>query len=219
MAVIGENVCYFFKFGFCKYVDKCKYKHEKKICKIENCEIENCASRHPKSCRYFKEFGMCKFGDYCLFNHNVNRKTPESEVQILKEKIETLEKIIDDKGEDFEEVKRNERAQDDQIVNLQKDLREKDRVINDIKSEIESIAKAVLKYSSQKTLQPLNCSTNSISSPSSRNLMTTSKPIVTECCPHRCCSGSYAPARNCPGPGHARKPDDATVCHNHKKKS
>ena len=71
MAAIAENVCYFFKFGFCKYVDKCKYKHEK-----ENCEIEKCASRHPKSCRYFKEFGMCKFGDYCLFNHNVNRKTP-----------------------------------------------------------------------------------------------------------------------------------------------
>ena len=190
MAAVAENVCYFFKFGFCKYVDKCKFKHEKKICEKENCEIEKCASRHPKSCRYFKEFGMCKFGDYCLFNHNVNRKTPESEVQILKEKIETLEKIIDDNGKDFEEVKRNERAQDDKIDNLQKDLREKDRVINDIKSEIESIAKAVQIYSSQKTLQPLNCPNNSISSPSSRNLMTTSQPLVTECCPHRCCSGS-----------------------------
>ena len=61
----------------------------------------------------------------------------------MKKKIETLEKIIDDKWIDFEDMKRNERAQDDKIDNLQKDLLEKDRVINDIKSEIESIAKAI----------------------------------------------------------------------------
>ena len=86
-----------------------------------------------------------------------------------------------------------------------------------LKSEIESIAKTIQINSNQKTtLQPLNCPTINISSTPSRNLLTTSQPQVTECCPHRCCSGSYSPARNCPGLGHSRKPDDPGVCHNHK---
>ena len=38
------------------------------------------------------------------------------------------------------------------------------------------------------------------------------------CCSYRCCAGSYALARNCPGLGHSRKAGDKTVCCNHRLK-
>ena len=59
MAV--EIMCYYFKFGHCRYGDTCRRRHNKIICAKENCEIFNCEQRHPKLCRYFKNYGRCKF--------------------------------------------------------------------------------------------------------------------------------------------------------------
>ena len=56
------NVCQHHKYGFCKFLDKCKYKHVKENCNDKSCEINDCVKRHPMLCRYFKEFARCKFG-------------------------------------------------------------------------------------------------------------------------------------------------------------
>ena len=68
----AENVCFFNKFGYCKFLDKCRKRHELRICENGYCEIKECSYRHPKECRFWKEFRMCKFGDYCYFNHKIN---------------------------------------------------------------------------------------------------------------------------------------------------
>ena len=52
----------------------------------------------------------------------------------------------------------------------------------------------------------------------STNLYIKESPSQTECCPHRCCSGTYTLARNCPDPGLAGQTGDNTVCCNHKLK-
>ena len=43
-------------------------------------------------------------------------------------------------------------------------------------------------------------------------------PCQTECCPDRCCAGTYSPARNCQGPGFAGQPGENRVCCNHELK-
>ena len=93
----AENVCFFNKFGYCKFLDKCRKRHELRICENGNCEIKECSYRHPKECRLWKEFRMCKFGDYCYFNHKINddrNDAFECEVKIYRKKIETLENML-----------------------------------------------------------------------------------------------------------------------------
>ena len=41
---------------------------------------------------------------------------------------------------------------------------------------------------------------------------------ASPCCQFRCCSGTYSPARGCPGPGHQKYQGDETICCNHKLK-
>ena len=82
-------VCSFFKFGYCKYGERCRNIHVKEKCGQENCVIENCRLRHPKSCKFFLLYLNCKFGDYCHFEHTENEQTKE--IKLLKAKIENIE--------------------------------------------------------------------------------------------------------------------------------
>ena len=47
------NVCKHFKFGFCKFGEKCKKQHLKEICQTEDCNLKTCNKRHPKICKFF----------------------------------------------------------------------------------------------------------------------------------------------------------------------
>ena len=105
------NICYYKKFGHCKFLDTCIYRHVETICEKENCEIDNCERRHPKECRYYKEFSRCKFGDYCSFRHEStitegNVKLVK-EVETLKERVELLEKLIEDKDKEIKEIRKD----------------------------------------------------------------------------------------------------------------
>ena len=90
-----ENVCYFNKFGFCKFLQKCRFRHVDKLCEEENCEIKSCSSRHPKACRYFSEFKMCKFGEYCRFAHKVSADDSQCGMEDIVEKVETIKKVCE----------------------------------------------------------------------------------------------------------------------------
>ena len=63
-------VCKFYKFGFCKFGDRCRYHHENTVCADDDCTIHHCSYRHPRACRFYQEYGRCKFGIYCQFSHN-----------------------------------------------------------------------------------------------------------------------------------------------------
>ena len=48
---------------------------------------------------------MCKFGEYCRFNHKTKSKDSRCEINILKVKIEALEKVLDKIKNNFEKLR------------------------------------------------------------------------------------------------------------------
>ena len=68
MAV--ENICKFFKFGYCKFKSNCKNKHVEEICSEKKCNQIECDKRHPRVCKYYVIHGDCKLGSNCAYAHN-----------------------------------------------------------------------------------------------------------------------------------------------------
>ena len=145
------NICNIFKYGFCKYLDKCKHKHEKTECEKEACEIKTCSFRHPKACRYFKEFRRCKFGDYCCYSHD--KIEEKSEVVELRKMVEDLDKQIEKNNEAFENLKTTNNLQSVKINDLINELKKKDSEIADLKNEVKTVAND-LKLIQNVLLQP-----------------------------------------------------------------
>ena len=57
----AQNVCFFNKYGFCKYSDRCRKYHEKELCEKSDCEIRECSLKHPKMCKFFQDFDICTY--------------------------------------------------------------------------------------------------------------------------------------------------------------
>ena len=93
----SENLCNHYKFGFCKHGDHCRKRHIKEKCDEEHCDQRTCEKRHPLECRYFREYGRCKFGSYCLYDHVVKVDPKLQELREIKDKIEAIEKKLDEK--------------------------------------------------------------------------------------------------------------------------
>ena len=49
-----QNVCRFFKFGFCKYTVKCRFLNVKENCENQECDVISCNLRHPRICSFFE---------------------------------------------------------------------------------------------------------------------------------------------------------------------
>ena len=90
----AQNICRYFKFGFCKYLVKCRFQHIKEICENKDCNVKSCSLRHPKICSFYREYNRCKFGEWCLFKHVDENKNSDEEIL---SKIENLEKLIEQK--------------------------------------------------------------------------------------------------------------------------
>ena len=92
---MSQNVCRHHKYGFCKFGKNCRTKHNDEVCETNNCEINLCDKRHPRSCRFFTEFGRCKFGDYCRYKHvEVQNDRNEKEIETLKELLKMKDEQI-----------------------------------------------------------------------------------------------------------------------------
>ena len=85
-----KNLCWKKKFGYCKYGDKCRNRHENVKCVTKNCYISDCEKRHPKVCIYYRDFGSCIFKTDCKYDHNKPKYSQEN-----SDKIAELEKKIE----------------------------------------------------------------------------------------------------------------------------
>ena len=119
MAQQNQNVCSINKYGFCKFREACRKHHIMEICQKQDCEIQKCSSRHPRTCRYYRDIGYCKFGKWCLFKHNEISNNVK-EIQQITDKLKSIEKKIEEKDESIdtlekviEEIKAN---QTDELV-------------------------------------------------------------------------------------------------------
>ena len=97
----AQNVCFFNKYGFCKYSDKCRKYHEKELCEKSDCEIRECSFRHPRVCKYYRDWGFCKFGEWCMFSHKINKNNAvkNDEVKKLERKLKDIELELEKQNE------------------------------------------------------------------------------------------------------------------------
>ena len=93
----AQNVCRYFKFGFCKFTDKCRFMHISQVCENPSCEINHCKLRHPRVCKYFRDYNRCKFSEWCAFKHIENNNLSVESTRVILNKIENLSDIIKEK--------------------------------------------------------------------------------------------------------------------------
>ena len=58
-----HNICFFNKYGFCKFLERCRRYHENKICEKLKCEKRESPLRHPKVGKFYRDLGFCKFSE------------------------------------------------------------------------------------------------------------------------------------------------------------
>ena len=81
-----DKLCRFQNSGYCKYKDKCIFKHVTEECDDRKCNRKTCQKRHIKLCRYGNG---CRRQLTCEYKHKAN-----SEEAGLKSKIKELEETI-----------------------------------------------------------------------------------------------------------------------------
>ena len=80
------GVCFNYKFGFCKFNERCKFRHVTLVCEDENCDISKCEKRHPKICKFYRDYKRCKFTVGCMYKH-------ENQFELFEKIEKKLEKI------------------------------------------------------------------------------------------------------------------------------
>ena len=153
----AQNICFFNKFGFCKYLDHCRKHHENKLCENKECEVRECQLRHPIKCKYYRDFGYCKFGEWCSFSHrvHVNVSAGKENIEKLDEKLKTLESELDKNSENIKKLEAEIKdmnlkisEKDQTISKMNKKynfLKEKVTILFDLESKFEVLEKRVEK--------------------------------------------------------------------------
>ena len=94
----AHNVCCYFKFGYCKFDEKCRFVHVKEECTNKSCEISSCTFRHPKICKFYRDYHRLKFGEWCFFKHIENNDTENIIIkEEIMERLDKLKKLIYEK--------------------------------------------------------------------------------------------------------------------------
>ena len=124
-----QDVCFFNKYGFCKYLETCRKKHENSICEKKDCDIMKCNLRHPKDCKYYRDYGFCKFSEWCRFSHrNSNgreKRLENDEIKRLKDNLKTVENELEKNNEKVTKLESN-------IHDMNKKISEKEKTISKI---------------------------------------------------------------------------------------
>ena len=149
-----NDICFFNKYGFCKFLERCRRYHEDKSCENSECEIRECQLRHPKVCKYFRDFGFCKFSEWCKFSHKVSNETEKTNNEKkLGEKIKTIEINIQQRNEKIVKLENEIRdmhllfsEQKQTMSKLNKKLnalKEKEKILLDLEIKFDILEKKV----------------------------------------------------------------------------
>ena len=105
-----QAICFKNKFGYCKFNEKCFFRHVTIVCEDVNCNVFKCEKRHPKICNYYRDFRRCKFAVGCKYKH-------ENQSEIL-EKMEKKLQDLETRNNDNDLAKQVE----DKIVTFEKQM-------------------------------------------------------------------------------------------------
>ena len=148
-----QNVCRFYKFGFCKYKDNCRNMHIHEKCDDRSCKIKNCSLRHPRKCSFYRDYKRCKYSEWCQYDHVDNEvDSLTNQFEENKRKITELEKHIQNKEQDIENlVKRIEIIQTEIRVEfktkldiLEKNILDKDKTFEELVKKVKNLEKTII---------------------------------------------------------------------------
>ena len=91
---MSDKVCSFFKYGHCRYKERCRYEHVHEICSKKECSVVSCRLRHPRTCIFYNAFRRCKFGLDCNYKHETHETDSHGEDSSLLADIKKLEKVV-----------------------------------------------------------------------------------------------------------------------------
>ena len=148
-------LCYFNKYGYCKYGSECRYHHINDICSNANCDVGVCSLRHPRKCRYLRNFGYCKFESCCAYSHDVcdDERASQNDLAKVKVKVEEFSIALDEQLKEALNMKTKILELENENKKLREDL---DNVPNTLKNVFEQAILSttnafVEKMSSQQT--------------------------------------------------------------------
>ena len=56
MVAVTVPVCQYYKYGYYRYQEMCRFERVHELCDNTECVVILCRKLHPKTYRYFKEF-------------------------------------------------------------------------------------------------------------------------------------------------------------------
>ena len=134
------------KFGYCKFQERCHYRHVTLVCEDDKCDVFKCEKRDPKICSYYRDFRRCKFTVGCKFKHEnqyeifkkFERKLEElkanrmgmindDRAQKAEEKLDSLENMIDNQRKEIEEKNAKITGLEMRMEEIEKNLQKKRR--------------------------------------------------------------------------------------------
>ena len=131
-----QNVCRFNKYGYCKFGDKCHFRHNNVICVTEKCSVFDCDKRHPVVCKYFLNFRRCKYQN-CAFKHeNLNEVSENDEkIKMIESKLNGM--VSDEKNKNIEKkLEAFEKYYESKIEALEKQLKKMNNAVSVDKNKI-----------------------------------------------------------------------------------
>ena len=131
-----QRICFRNKFGYCKYCEKCRFRHNNDKCEDSECVIYNCEKRHPKNCKHFTRYGYCKFTTFCKFEHRKQVHIAENskEMDKLEKKLQTIQ-IPNENNDNL--AKRNDL--EEIIHQLETNIEDKDGIIAILKERLDAL--------------------------------------------------------------------------------
>ena len=127
----AQNVCFYNKYGFCKYLERCRKYHETEVCEKTNCGIRECSLRHPRVCKFFRDLGFCKFSEWCKFSHKLNKNNAvkNDELNKLEDRLKAVEFELENKNAKLLKL-------ENEIKDVYVKVSEKDQTISKINKKL-----------------------------------------------------------------------------------
>ena len=133
----SDKLCKYYNVGFCKFRDRCFFKHVLEDCKTKDCKKDHCLKRHPKRCKFFFLRKFCKFKTDCKFSHDESDSKDDEDIQKVRHEITEIRKENESIKSRNKELKNEISIMKEKLENAQEDLKalEKERDKLDIENQ------------------------------------------------------------------------------------
>ena len=145
--------CNFYNVGYCRYKERCSYRHPKNNCLVPACRNKSCDKRHPKDCKFQNHDRKCRHGDNCAYKHGKSddekTKPLENRLQEQSVLLKVKDGMIKKKDDEIKNLKEQNKslqlAQEkeieklkSEILKIQSDVRRKDVEIGQLENKLKN---------------------------------------------------------------------------------